>query len=92
LFYSAMHLVHAEFDRRELPDGMRHPERHSGKNGFDYGTNDVVQECFPPRLSAFYRQLSTGAYIARYAADPPRGDCARFWDAYARLDQGLRRD
>lgn len=85
LFYSAMHLMHAQFDRDYLPEGPRHPSGHVHRRTdgqiVSWGTTDVVREHYQPVVSRAYSSLFQAGYSTRYSS-PLKGDGQRLWDDY----------
>jgi hypothetical protein len=90
LFYSAMHLMHACFDRDYLPEPRRHPDGHVNRwsqgQVVSWGTTDVVRTHYPPRVSKAYTDLFEGGRTTRYSF-PPKGNGERFWQAYEVIRQ-----
>lgn len=88
LFYSAMHVMHACFDRDALPADQRHPGGHKSRwsNGarVSWGTTDVVRALYPTRVSRLYNSLFDAGHATRYRTPPP-GDGTRLWQEYDTL-------
>ena len=86
LFYSALHLMHACFDRDQLPPDQRHPELHKSHrdaNGqiLKWGVLDVVRVHYSATVSTAYSSLYTASVATRYK-QAPGGDCSRLWVDY----------
>lgn len=85
LFYSAMHLMHAQFDLDQLPEDQRHPTQHKSYRdpaaGFvvTWGTLDVVRVRYARPISSAYSSLFSASTSTRYST-PLKGDGARLWD------------